>query len=259
MSEEEPRYGESDELDISKGARSLLSKWPFLMIPAQAMLDHNLKDGALRLLAYMCWRRDSEGKLWPSVGTMAQDLGLTATSVRKRLKELLDGEYVTVRYRDETSSVYTLTPKGFYRGGVQEPGGKQEASEQDQTDISDGVPSEASRPDPRTCQEWISLLREAKNKPGVMRHMFATLYADREPPDFGHIGRVGKNIGDWALFAKYVWDASSRPPAGSAINYVAGMHKGPPNRKSYSRTASRSVGTAEEFANAPRGAERGET
>ena len=222
---------EEGEGNISDGARELLFSWPFTMIPAKAMLDHNLKDGALRLLSYMCWRRNEKGELWPSVSTMALDLGLTEPSVRKRLKELLDGEYVMVTYREGQTSVYTLTPKGFYRGGVKEPLPKQEASAHTpEEDFSDGVPSEAGPPNPRSFHEWVNLLREAKNKPAVMVHMFRTLYPDREPPSFGRVGKVASEIGDLALFAKYVWDTASRPPAGSVINYVLGIHKGEAKR-----------------------------
>jgi len=84
--------------DLTKGTQKLIeSGWTWAQVPDMArLLTADVSDGARVLLVYMCWRRDPEGKLWPSVTTMATDLGLTEPSIRKRLHELSDAGLIHI-------------------------------------------------------------------------------------------------------------------------------------------------------------------
>lgn len=93
----------------SEGAAKLLdSGWTFGQVPMAAMLDGQLTDGAARLLVYMCWRRNQEGNTWPSIQSMAADMGKSPQVIRRRVQELVDLGHVVVTRRTGQTNVYQV-------------------------------------------------------------------------------------------------------------------------------------------------------
>ncbi len=58
--------------------------WTFAQTPIWAACDPDLSDGAHRLLVYLAWRQGSDNACWPSLSTMARDLGAHADTIRRR-------------------------------------------------------------------------------------------------------------------------------------------------------------------------------
>lgn len=105
--------------EISKGSVALIaSGWTFAQVPILPILDRSLSPGAKELFVYMCWRRDQEGKMWPSVASIAQDLGISRPSVHKRINELVNEGYLCVFKRRGRTSVYSLTAKAIGNQGA---------------------------------------------------------------------------------------------------------------------------------------------
>jgi hypothetical protein len=98
----------------SKSAQRLLdSGWTFAMIPATAILDPNLSDGAFRQMAYMSWRRNQDGATYPSLDTIAEDMGKGNDTVARRNGELEEQHYIGVERGRGRSNHYTLYAKAI--------------------------------------------------------------------------------------------------------------------------------------------------
>ena len=91
----------------SRSATKLLATgWTFAQVPISAMLRKDVSDGAKTLLTYMCWRRNQDGDAWPSIATMAEDMGVTGSTARRRAKELVDRGLAVVTERPGRTSIY---------------------------------------------------------------------------------------------------------------------------------------------------------
>lgn len=101
MSSEESR-------SLSSGTQRLIaSGWTWAQVPnMETFLTANVSDGARVLLVYMCWRRSQEGALWPSVRSMAQDLGVSSRVIHRRLRELETEELIRKTERPGRTSLY---------------------------------------------------------------------------------------------------------------------------------------------------------
>ena len=85
----------------------------FLVLPKSAARDHQLANAPFRCLSALAAYADIEGKCWPSVMTLAQDLGIQPRTVQKHLRELEYRGYIQriAQYRDsggQTSNLYKI-------------------------------------------------------------------------------------------------------------------------------------------------------
>lgn len=113
---------------------------------------------------------------------------------------------------------------------------------------------EQEPPDPTTFQEWESRIRDSKNRPAELRAMFAILYPNRDPPDFGYIGKAARSVGGAGRLADLLWQHSTRPPTGDVLAYLMSVAKGGNHRGARQGTDSIDIqghkpvaATAEEF------------
>jgi DNA-binding MarR family transcriptional regulator len=99
---------------------TIANGWDFAQMPIWAICDHNLSDGAKILLAYLKWRQGNDAACWPSKTKIAQDLGVSKATVKRRLAELEAQGYVRRELRSGRSTLYHITA---------DPSGKREAFE----------------------------------------------------------------------------------------------------------------------------------
>ena len=78
--------------------------------------DDALEHRAKAVYLYLRDRSDAEGKCWPGIKTIASDLGLSRSTVKRALSDLERSGYLerTSRFRENgshTSNLYTLLPR----------------------------------------------------------------------------------------------------------------------------------------------------
>ena len=78
--------------------------------------DDALGHRAKAVYLYLRDRSDAEGKCWPGIKTIAADLGLSRSTVKRALSDLERSGYLerTSRFRENgshTSNLYTLLPR----------------------------------------------------------------------------------------------------------------------------------------------------
>jgi len=88
------------------------------------------------------------------------------------------------------------------------------------------TPEPEEPPEPTTFQEWETRIRDSHNRPAELRAMFTVLYPNRDPPDFGYIGRAARTVGGAGRLADLLWQHSTRPPTGDVLAYLMGVAKG---------------------------------
>lgn len=90
------------------------------------------------------------------------------------------------------------------------------------------APSKAPDVPPTNPDGWLALLRESNNKPATVRWMIETLYPDREPPDYGYIGEIGKRMKDAGVLARLIWEFSDpkKRPTGDLLAFLWKTHCG---------------------------------
>jgi len=69
---------------------------PFTQIPNDLIVDTDLTPHTFRVYAYLMRRANSEGRAWPTVSTIAEDLGMSKTTVSKATSELEESGWLTV-------------------------------------------------------------------------------------------------------------------------------------------------------------------
>ncbi len=78
--------------------------------------DDALGHRAKAVYLYLRDRSDAEGMCWPGIKTIASDLGLSRSTVKRALSDLERSGYLerTSRFRENgshTSNLYTLLPR----------------------------------------------------------------------------------------------------------------------------------------------------
>lgn len=78
--------------------------------------DRDLPHRARAVYMYLCDRTDAEGKCWPGINRIANDLGLSRSTVKRALGDLEKGSWLTCvpRRRENgsrTSNFYFLIKK----------------------------------------------------------------------------------------------------------------------------------------------------
>lgn len=90
----------------------------------------------------------------------------------------------------------------------------------------------AGAPDngPATFADWQELIRTSKNRPADLVAMHERLYPGRDPPDFGYMGKIARQVGGAGRMAELLWQHSTRPPTGDVLAYVLAVAKGDKKR-----------------------------
>lgn len=72
--------------------------------------DTELPSRARAVYMYLCDRSDSEGKCWPGIKTIAVDMKLSRSTVKRALADLEQHGYLKklLRYRENGSSTSNL-------------------------------------------------------------------------------------------------------------------------------------------------------
>ena len=78
--------------------------------------DEELSHRARAVYMYLRDRSDAEGKCWPGIKTIAADLKLSRSTVKRALSDLEKHGYLEKEHRfrengSYTSNLYTVTPK----------------------------------------------------------------------------------------------------------------------------------------------------
>ena len=86
----------------------------FYYVPAPAIVLYNkeLSDGAFRLFGVLCDYDGSNGECYPSVATLAADLGKSESQICRLIKELVKEELVTITEEAGRSNHYNLERYG---------------------------------------------------------------------------------------------------------------------------------------------------
>ena len=89
-------------------ARLAKKNWTFAQVPIDLLTDKDVSDGAKVLFAYLAWRQGTNAGAWPSVHTMAKDLGTSLATIRRRTSELEKAGYLSIENRPGHSNMYTI-------------------------------------------------------------------------------------------------------------------------------------------------------
>ena len=78
--------------------------------------DEELSHRARAVYMYLCDRGDAEGKCWPGIKTIAADLKLSRSTVKRAIADLERLGYLEKEHRHRengsyTSNLYTVRPK----------------------------------------------------------------------------------------------------------------------------------------------------
>ena len=87
-------------------------------------------------------------------------------------------------------------------------------------------PEGGSLPTPSTFQEWHQAVKDSRNRPATLRWMIEVLYPGLDPPDYGYIGKIAKQVGGAGRLADLLWQHSTRPPTGDVLAYLLKVAKG---------------------------------
>jgi hypothetical protein len=106
-----------------------LEGWTFAQVPIWAACDPRIGDGEFRLLVYLVWRQGKDSGTFPSLTTIGQDLGMTARTIRRRLRILEEHGYLETEQRNGRTSIYAVVadPEGKASGSYT-PGPRTELS-----------------------------------------------------------------------------------------------------------------------------------
>jgi len=85
----------------------------FFMSFFGSIYSADLPHRAVAVYMYLRDRADAQGSCWPSIRTIGKELGLSRSTVKRALTDLVDGDYLKKehRYREngsKSSSLYTI-------------------------------------------------------------------------------------------------------------------------------------------------------
>jgi hypothetical protein len=99
-----------------------------------------------------------------------------------------------------------------------------------ETQVSDKPTLPAGASLARQFQDLINKLRDAKNKQAILMDVYVLCYGDGDPPTFGYLGKVAREVGGAGYLAKRMFELSAQPPAGDVLAYILGEHRNKQNR-----------------------------
>jgi len=140
--------------------------------------------------------------------------------------------------RDRESTTYPEPPSENV-GSVPEPipqdDGKNPAEEklseveEKEKEIPTGAVAPSTAP-PSTFPEWERALEAYTNKQALLRRMTEILYPGLDPPDYGFIGSIAKQMGrgknGYHRLMCLLWEYSAKPPQGDLLPYLLRVHQG---------------------------------
>lgn len=156
---------------------------------------------------------------------------LASPKIQKHLRDTLE-TIPNIALKARWIEYYNgIAPDGYRIDTVSYPIYKEQ--EQDQEQEQEKTGADAPAPDgatsaPATFSEWQALVQEppdGSNRHAVLRWMFETLYPGRDPPDYGYLGKVAREVGGAGRLADLLWQHSTRPPNGDVLRYILGRVK----------------------------------
>lgn len=72
-------------------------------------------------------------------------------------------------------------------------------------------------------------LETAKNRGGVLQRIYTLCFGDHNPPDYGRLVKIGKQIGA-GYFAQRMFELVARPPNGDILSYIQAEHRNKQHR-----------------------------
>jgi len=132
---------------------------------------------------------------------------------------------------DDSQSGATVEPPRNQTGTTVEPApsGSNSTSGSGSTSGSDQESADAGAIAPVTFQDWQTMILHppnGSNRTAVLVSMHQALFPNRDPPKFGYMGKMARDVGGAGRMAELLWQASSRPPTGDVLRYCAGIAKG---------------------------------
>lgn len=226
------------------------------------VIDAVVKDvGLVTAVVYgVVWRycqmKDKACKA--SIETIAERAGVDRKTAERHIKKLCAAGYLKDLTPDRKNAPHEYADTGKAKisalvsgeGKTESPnpkevGQKVEArsdleSGQGKTESPTKIPSEDSFEDtknpsgqntPTNFQEWLTAIKESKNRPAILRWMVWELYPDKyetkdDVPGYGYLGKVAKKVGGAGRLADLLWQHSTRPPTGDVLAFVQVVAKG---------------------------------
>lgn len=230
---------------------------PFVQVDKGAVNDERLSWKARGMLVYLLSKPDDWTVRVTDLVRRAPD---GEAAVRSGLQELQDAGYITVRQDRKPDGTWAPTEYTVYEHpqAAQDPqpenhqplcgfplavepvAENRPITNNDSTNTKGPLGAEhtpaavATRPgedeesraeQPATFREWHQVVVGGKNKNAVLRWMITTLFPGLDPPDYGYIGRVARDIGGPGRLAELLWTASARPPTGDILRFCQGIAK----------------------------------
>jgi len=78
---------------------------------------------------------------------------------------------------------------------------------------------------PTNLEAWLAAVEASKNRQAVLLRMFQTLFPTRDPPSYGYIGAVARDVGGAGRLAQLIWRAAAERPTGDVLSYCKAIHK----------------------------------
>lgn len=103
---------------------------------------------------------------------------------------------------------------------IQDAVGTEDKREEGARAPVDDTGARGEREVPVSFPGWLEAIRGTRNRTALLVRMHRALYPDHDPPEFGHMGRVAKQVGGAANLARLLWEANTRPPVGDVLAYI---------------------------------------
>lgn len=242
-----------------------LDGWTFAQVPIALITDKAISDGARVLFAYLVWRQGTHRAAWPSMARIAADLGISASTARRRIQELEDRGWLTVEERVGTSNLYMLhaerhgckndtppvtadsSPLSEMTSPPIMTDTQNENQEREKRNDTRDPATPVADATPTSFPAWLSIIRDAKNRIAKLVWMHTELFPDHDPPTYGQMGKTAKLVGGASNLARLLWEASVRPPVGDVLAYVLQVHRGQTKRGNNRRNGSGDEPTLADF------------
>lgn len=82
--------------------------FPFFMLPHAVLYDLRIAASALRLYAGLGARSMDKGRCWITINRLAEDFGVSRSTIKHWIRELVVAGLVQVNYRTGRSSVFIM-------------------------------------------------------------------------------------------------------------------------------------------------------
>lgn len=218
----------------------------------------------------------SDGWIWKSYTEWNEETCLTRSEIDRArrdlekigvLEELLRGVPATLHYRLNLERLGELIEQDMETQRAKAESADAKSSEPDcrivqtdcrivQSNTETTTENTTETPDathrvadatPTSFPSWLSLIREKRNRVAVLVRMYAALYPDHDPPDYGYMGKAARAVGGASNLARLLWEASVRPPVGDVLAYVLQVHRGQAKRGNNRRNGSGDEPTLADF------------